>query len=77
MPTCTPSHADPRWGAQAQLAKCRRHGACTFYTHAEIGFFLLKNRPEPGQRPEPIDSGGYFDHTPHSSGHDFRRQGDH
>ena len=22
----------------------------------------------------PIDSGGYFDHTPHGIGHDFRRQ---
>ena len=23
--------------------------------------------------PEPVDAGGYFDHTPHSAGHDFRR----
>jgi glutamine synthetase len=45
----------------------------TFYTHPEIEFFLLKGKPLPGQRPEPIDQGGYFDHTPHSTAHDFRK----
>ncbi|MEU8360745.1 glutamine synthetase family protein [Nonomuraea sp. NPDC048882] len=73
MPDGSPSHADPRWVLKRTLAKCADMGF-TFYTHPEIEFFLLKNRPEPGERPEPIDSGGYFDHTPHSSGHDFRRQ---
>ncbi len=73
MPDGSPSHADPRWVLKRTLAKCADMGF-TFYTHPEIEFFLLKNRPEAGQRPEPIDSGSYFDHTPHSSGHDFRRQ---
>jgi glutamine synthetase len=46
----------------------------TFYTHPEVEFFLLRDRPDgPGFVPEPIDHGGYFDHTPHSVGHDFRR----
>ena len=27
----------------------------------------------PGQRPEPIDQAGYFDHVPHGNSHDFRR----
>jgi glutamine synthetase len=45
----------------------------TFDTHPEIEFFLLRERPESGDSPRPIDSGGYFDHTPHGAGHDFRR----
>ena len=45
----------------------------TFYTHPEIEFFLLQEKPEPGVKPRPIDSGGYFDHTPHRIAHDFRR----
>jgi glutamine synthetase len=45
----------------------------TFYTHPEIEFFLLQEKPEPGMKPRPIDTGGYFDHTPHTIAHDFRR----
>ena len=33
-----------------------------------------ESKPEPGGRPRPIDTGGYFDHTPHSTAHDFRRE---
>ncbi|GAT65014.1 glutamine synthetase [Planomonospora sp. ID91781] len=72
MPDGSPSHADPRWVLKRALAKASDMGF-SFYTHPEVEFFLLKNRPERGTRPEPIDEGGYFDHTPHSSGHDFRR----
>src|SRR5207237_4323441 len=43
------------------------------YTHPELEFFLLKNLPEPGQQPVPVDAGGYFDLTPHDVSHDFRR----
>ena len=28
----------------------------------------------PGAEPQPIDTGGYFDHTPHGIAHDFRRE---
>ena len=45
----------------------------TFYTHPEIEFFLLRERPEVGSTPVPVDSGGYYDHIPHSIAHDFRR----
>ena len=55
------------------LARAARLGF-TFYTHPEIEFFLLRERPEPGRRPQPIDTGGYFDHTPHGIAHDFRRE---
>jgi glutamine synthetase len=45
----------------------------TFYTHPEIEFFLL--HPTKGKRvvPRPVDDGGYFDHVPHGTAHDFRR----
>jgi glutamine synthetase len=48
----------------------------SFYTHPEIEFFLLRDRPEPGRAadPRPIDQGGYFDQMAHDVGHDFRRE---
>ena len=72
MPDGSPSYADPRWVLKRALGRASDLGF-TFYTHPEVEFFLLKEKPRPGQRPEPIDSGGYFDHTPHSIAHDFRK----
>ncbi len=72
MPDGSPSYADPRHVLKQALAKAAGLGF-TFYTHPEIEFFLLKEKPEPGSKPDPIDTGGYFDHTPHSIAHDFRR----
>jgi glutamine synthetase len=57
---------------QRALTKASDQGF-TFYTHPEIEFFLLKQGWTPGQRPEPIDQSGYFDHVPHGNSHDFRR----
>ncbi len=56
-------------------ARCPRRPSAgfTFYTHPEIEFFLLKNRPTDGSEPQPIDTGGYFDMTSHDIAHDFRR----
>jgi glutamine synthetase len=54
------------------LSKAAERGF-TFYTHPEIEFFLLKNRPLDGTEPEPVDTGGYFDMTSHPSTHTFRR----
>ena len=71
MPDGSPSHADPRYVLKRALGRAAELGF-TFYTHPEIEFFLLKEKPEPGDRQAPIDSGGYFDHTPHSIAHDFR-----
>ncbi len=71
MPDGSPSHADPRHVLKRALSRAADLGF-TFYTHPEIEFFLLKEKPEPGDKPRPIDSGGYFDHTPHSIAHDFR-----
>jgi glutamine synthetase len=73
MPDGAPSYADPRFVLQRALGRAADLGF-TFYTHPEIEFFLLEARPEPGQQPKPVDYGGYFDHTPHGVGYDFRRQ---
>jgi len=44
----------------------------TFYIHPEIEFFLFRDLV-PGRPPEPLDFGGYFDHTTLDSGTSFRR----
>jgi glutamine synthetase len=72
LPDGTPSYADPRNVLKRALGRASDLGF-TFYTHPEIEFFLLREKPEPGVKPQPIDAGGYFDHTPHSIAHDFRR----
>jgi glutamine synthetase len=72
LPNGTPSYADPRHVLKRALARASALGF-SFYTHPEIEFFLIKEKPEPNVRPQPIDTGGYFDHTPHTIAHDFRR----
>jgi glutamine synthetase len=73
MPDGKPSPADPRNVLKRTLDKAARLGF-TCYTHPEIEFFLFKEAPKAGEKPSPIDSGGYFDQTPTSLGHDFRRE---
>src|ERR1700712_4695993 len=74
QPDGTPSPADPRYVLRRTLAKAADAGF-TFYTHPEIEFFLLRDRPTGnGIVPPPIDEGGYFDLTPHDVTHDFRRE---
>jgi glutamine synthetase len=68
----TPSFADPRYVLKRTLARASDQGF-TFYTHPEIEFYLFDQHPATGVRPNPIDHGGYFDHTIHGAGHDFRR----
>ncbi len=72
LPDGSPSYADPRWVLKRNLSRASEMGF-TFYTHPEIEFFLLRDRPEVGSIPVPVDSGGYYDHIPHSIAHDFRR----
>jgi glutamine synthetase len=72
LPDGSPSYADPRYVLRRALMRAADMGF-TFYTHPEIEFYLLKSAPEPGQEPVPVDSSGYFDHTPHGISHDFRR----
>ena len=49
MPDGSPSWADPRYVLRRTLSKAAERGF-TFYTHPEIEFFLLKNRPVDGTR---------------------------
>jgi glutamine synthetase len=73
MPDGSQSYADPRFVLQRTLSQAAEQGF-TFYTHPEIEFFLIKTRPTDGSPPEPVDHSGYFDHTSHEVGHDFRRE---
>ncbi|MDX6296598.1 MAG: glutamine synthetase [Nocardioidaceae bacterium] len=73
MPDGSQSYADPRFALQRTLSRAAEQGF-TFYTHPEIEFFLIKDRPADGSPPEPVDHSGYFDHTSHEVGHDFRRE---
>jgi glutamine synthetase len=73
LPDGTPAPVDPRRVLKNTLEKAAKLGY-TCYTHPEIEFFLFKNQPVNGEAPIPIDSAGYFDHTPSIVGQDFRRQ---
>ncbi|MFC0626094.1 type I glutamate--ammonia ligase [Kribbella deserti] len=74
MPDGSASYADPRYVLKRTLAKAADLGF-TFYTHPEIEFYLFKSlMGAPGTTPEPVDSSGYFDHTPQGIGNDFRRE---
>jgi glutamine synthetase len=72
MPDGSASYADPRYVLKRTLSAAADRGF-TFYTHPEVEFYLLKDRPANGAVPEPVDRSGYFDHTSQSIAHDFRR----
>jgi glutamine synthetase len=72
MPDGSASYADPRYVLKRTLGAAADRGF-TFYTHPEVEFYLLKDRPADGAVPEPVDRSGYFDHTSQSIAHDFRR----
>jgi glutamine synthetase len=73
MPDGSPSYADPRYVLKRTLAKAADLGF-TFYTHPEIEFYLFRKSDDPAAEPVPVDSSGYFDHTPQGIGNDFRRE---
>lgn len=72
LPDGSPSHADPRFVLKRALDQAAAAGF-TFYTHPEIEFYLLRERPATGYLPVPVDDAGYFDHTPLGPAQDFRR----
>ena len=72
LPDGSPALADARYVLRRALDKAADMGF-SFYTHPEIEFFLLKQGTPPGERPVPVDDGGYFDHVPKGEAHDFRR----
>ncbi len=71
LPDQSPSFADSRYVLKRALAKAADLGF-TFYTHPEIEFYLFE-QPMSVDAPVPVDHGGYFDHVPHGTAHDFRR----
>jgi glutamine synthetase len=71
-PDGTPSYADPRYVLKRAMDKASAKGF-TFYCHPEIEFYLLTGDHKAGTRPQPLDDGGYFDHTTLGAGTDFRR----
>lgn len=71
-PEGQPSLGDPRYVLKRTLDQAKEMGF-TFYVHPEIEFYLFEHQDDYSKPPVPIDSGGYFDHVPRSSGMDFRR----
>ena len=71
-PDGEPSLADSRYVLKRALARASEKGF-TFYTHPEVEFYLFENPADPEKPLVPVDSGGYFDHVPRGTGHDFRR----
>ncbi|WP_152361417.1 glutamine synthetase family protein [Microlunatus speluncae] len=73
MPDGSPSYADPRYVLKRTLQRAGDLGF-TFYTHPEVEFFLFNDPLLSDRPPTPVDQSGYFDHTPQSTGSDFRRR---
>ncbi len=73
-PDGEPSLADSRYVLKRALAKASDKGF-TFYTHPEVEFYLFQALDLDAAVPRlvPVDRGGYFDHVPRGSAHDFRR----
>ena len=72
LPDGSPSHADPRFVLKRALERAAADGF-TFYTHPEIEFYLMLERPAAGDAPTPVDDAGYFDHATLGPAQDFRR----
>ena len=73
LPDGSPSWADPRHVLRRMLSKVAEKGF-SFYTHPEIEFFLFEAKTGNDFAPVPVDTGGYFAHTPHAVARDFRRE---
>jgi glutamine synthetase len=71
-PDGEPSLADSRQVLKRALDKASDQGF-TFYTHPEVEFYLFEAPADPTKELVPIDQGGYFDHVPRGTAHDFRR----
>jgi glutamine synthetase len=71
-PDGEPSLADSRTVLKRALSRASEKGF-TFYTHPEVEFYLFEAPADPSQPLVPVDQGGYFDHVPRGTAHDFRR----
>ena len=68
----TPFTGDPRQVLRRHVEEARAEGL-TFYIAPDIEFFYFSN-PQPGERPTPLDNGGYFDLTTRDVTGDLRKQ---
>jgi glutamine synthetase len=68
----TPFEGDPRRVLRRQLDAVHEAGY-TFYVAPDIEFFYFAT-PEPGQRPVPLDEGGFFDLTTTDVAGSLRKQ---
>ncbi|MGA1863633.1 MAG: glutamine synthetase family protein [bacterium] len=66
----TPYDGDSRWALKRNLKKAADLGY-TYYIGPELEFFYFKSSKG---KPVPLDSGGYFDLTPHDVASDLRRR---
>jgi glutamine synthetase len=71
-PDGEPSLADSRQVLRRSLERAAEKGF-TFYTHPEVEFYLFEAPADPTRTLVPVDQGGYFDHVPRGTAHDFRR----
>jgi glutamine synthetase len=71
-PDGEPSLADSRQVLKRGLDRASDQGF-TFYTHPEVEFYLFEAPADPDRPLVPVDQGGYFDHVPRGTAHDFRR----
>ena len=68
----TPFSGDPRQVLRRHVESARNEGL-TFYIAPDIEFFYF-NIPQAGERPVPLDNGGYFDLTTRDVTGDLRKQ---
>jgi len=68
----TPFSGDPRQVLRRHVESARKEGL-TFYIAPDIEFFYF-NIPQAGERPIPLDNGGYFDLTTRDVTGDLRKQ---
>jgi len=67
-----PFSGDPRQVLRRHVESARKEGL-TFYIAPDIEFFYF-NIPQAGERPVPLDNGGYFDLTTRDVTGDLRKQ---
>lgn len=70
LPDGTAYEGDPRYVLRRALARAERLGFDHFYVGPELEFFYLRD----SSSVEPLDRGGYFDHTTLDAATDLRRE---
>jgi len=70
QPGGKPYEGDPRYVLKRALEKMKKMGFDHYYVGPELEYFYFKN----SEKPEIIDSGGYFDLTPLDMASDLRRE---